>query len=175
MNIRRLQRHEIPRMWEIDRREYIANVYRLRDGALVLEKHDFKVPGWPPGRREEVTPIFYAALDRGGCAWGAFDRDVIAAGAVLDARFFGSGGDTLQLDWLHVSRDYRMHGLGTALFETAAARAKALGAARMYVSATPSQNSVDFYMRRGCRLASEVNPELFALEPEDIHLELFLG
>ena len=45
---------------------------------------------------------------------------------------------------------------------------------KLYVSATPSENTILFYLSFGCKLASEVDPELFALEPEDIHLELVL-
>jgi predicted N-acetyltransferase YhbS len=171
MIIRPLERQELPRLWEIDRREYIASIYRLVDGALVLDRHDFEVPGWAPGNREHQEPILLDCLEHGGSAWGAFEGDVIAGGAVLERRFMGSAKDTLQLKWLHVGRDYRKQGLGTALFEKAGEAARALGAAKMYISATPSENSVDFYIRRGCRLATEVDPELFALEPEDIHLE----
>jgi GNAT superfamily N-acetyltransferase len=161
-------------MWEIDRREYIPNIYRLRDGVLELEAHNFDVPGWPPGEQQTYLPRLLAALDRGGFAWAAFDGDVIAGGAVLDARFFGSRKDTLQLEWLHVGRDFRKHGVGATLFEKAASAARGLGAAKMYITATPSENTVNFYMRRGCVLATEIDPDLFALEPEDIHLEYVL-
>ena len=50
-------------------------------------------------------------------------------------------------------------------------KARSLGAKKLYISATPSENTVNYYMRLGCILAAEINPELFALEPEDIHLE----
>jgi hypothetical protein len=40
----------------------------------------------------------------------------------------------------------------------------------MYVSATPTGSAVGFYLGRGCRLADPVHPDLFAQEPEDIHL-----
>jgi len=40
----------------------------------------------------------------------------------------------------------------------------------MYVSATPTESAVGFYLRQGCRLAQPVHPELFAAEPEDVHL-----
>jgi hypothetical protein len=65
-----LERHEIPRMWEIDRREYIANIYRLRDGALVLEPHNFDVPGSPVTSRRsyDARPGFMRPI---GCAIGA--------------------------------------------------------------------------------------------------------
>ncbi len=171
MNIRLLRREEIPLLWQIDRREYIANIYRLRGGALVLEPHDFEVPGWPPGQQETQMPLLHACYDHGGCGWAAFDDGTIAGAAVLDAKLFGTRRDTLQLEWLHVGRDYRGRGLGASLFGKAAQRAKELGAAKLYISATPSENTVHFYQRRGCVLATEVDPELFAMEPEDIHLE----
>ena len=39
----------------------------------------------------------------------------------------------------------------------------------MYVSATPSENTIHYYPRRGCVLAHQPDPELLALGPEDIH------
>jgi hypothetical protein len=44
----------------------------------------------------------------------------------------------------------------------------------MYVSASSSRSTVDFYLRRGMRLAQPPDPALAALEPADIHLELEL-
>ena len=49
MNIRPLQRAELPLIWQIDRREVIENIYYLRDGKLFLETEHYDVPGWPPG------------------------------------------------------------------------------------------------------------------------------
>jgi hypothetical protein len=46
-----------------------------------------------------------------------------------------------------------------------------MNARRLYISATPSENTVNFYLRQGCVLARQIDPELFELEPEDIHLE----
>ena len=48
--------------------------------------------------------------------------------------------------------------------------AVANGAESIYVSATPTESAVGFYLRQGCRLAHPVHPDLFAAEPEDIHL-----
>jgi hypothetical protein len=44
----------------------------------------------------------------------------------------------------------------------------------MYVSATPSESAVGFYLKHGFRLAIEPIPELFEEEPEDIHMLLDL-
>ena len=77
----------------------------------------------------------------------------------------------LQLEFLHVGQQHRGASLGRTLFEKALARARELGARRLYVSATPSENTIGFYLRRGCRVTDDVDAALFELEPEDIHLE----
>lgn len=40
----------------------------------------------------------------------------------------------------------------------------------MVVSATPSENTVRFYMGCGYRPTAEPVPELVELEPEDVHM-----
>ncbi len=84
---------------------------------------------------------------------------------------------TLQpgLGWLvllHVSNGRRRSGVGQALWSAAISVARKSGASAMYVSATPTGSAVQFYLKQGCKLAEpdEIIPELFALEPDDIHL-----
>ena len=176
MEIKELERDEIERVRDIDRREVIEGVYYHRDGRLVLvpERHD--VVGWPPGALEEHISSLRACLDQGGVIFGAFSEDGRLQGiAAVGDRFFGTAADRLQLVFLHVSDGARGQGLGSRLFAMAAHRAQACGARVLYVSATPSENTVDFYLGRGCRVADEVDAELFALEPEDIHLEYVLS
>lgn len=174
MLLRALRRKEIARVWEIDRREFIENVYRVENGILVLQPHDFDAPGWPEGEAEKYTPILLGCFDRDGWFYGAFDDGRLVAAAALDSKFIGIRKDQLQLRFLHVSRAYRNRGLGAKLFRLAKTTARERGARRLYVSATPSERTVNFYLRRGCIVAREPDPELFALEPEDIHLELAL-
>jgi len=172
ISTKQLTREEIAQVWDVDRSEFIENLYRLQGGRLVPESHNFDVPGWPPGEAEKYTPILLDCFDHGGWFEGAFDDGRLVAAAVLESRFIGKRRDQLQLPFLHVSRPYRNRGLGAKLFRLAIAAARERGAARLYVSATPSENTVNFYMRLGCVLAAEPDPELLALEPEDIHLEL---
>ncbi len=171
MSIRLLQRTEIPLIWHIDRREVIENVYYLREGKLILEPEHYDMQGWPPGEAENYTPLLLDCYDRGGMFWGAFENDKLVGVSILESKFIGSGRDMLQLKFLHVSRDCRKQGLGTQLFNIAVQKARELGAKKLYISATPSENTVNYYSRLGCVLATELDPELFALEPEDIHLE----
>jgi len=169
--IRELAREEIETIWGIDRSEVIENVYYMRDGALVLEAEDYHMREWPPGEAELYTPILSDCLDRGGTFYGAFEGSEMVGAAVLESRFIGKAQDQLQLKFLHVSSGHRKIGLGKTLFEKAVKRAKELGAKRLYVAATPSENTVDFYLHLGCEVTGETNQELFELEPEDIHLE----
>jgi predicted N-acetyltransferase YhbS len=171
MNIRLLQREEIPAIWQIDRREIVENTYSLEGGKLVLKPDYFDIGGWPPGEAELYTPILLDCYDRGGTFWGAFEDDLLIGVAILDSKLIGTQRDTLQLKFLHVSRDYRKRGIASALFRLAVEKAKALGARKLYISATPSESTINYYTRLGCVLATEIDPELFALEPEDIHLE----
>jgi GNAT superfamily N-acetyltransferase len=168
---RRLQREEIGLLWTIDRGELVERIYELRDGRLVLRPHFFDIPGWPPGEPAKAMPLLEASFDRGGVFRGVFDGPRLIGAAVIDTRRLGPAADLVQLSFLHVGREHRRLGLGAELFEAAHAVAASLGAAGLYVSATPSENTVDFYRRRGCRVTPDADPELLALEPEDIHLE----
>jgi predicted N-acetyltransferase YhbS len=171
MLIRELVRDEIEQIWDIDRREVIEAVYYLVDGQLVLRPEHYDMQGWPPGEAEKYTPILLENYDRGGVFFGAFEDGRLVGVAVLEKKFIGQPRDQLQLSFLHVSRDYRGKGVGKRLFELAKEHARQMGASRLYVSATPSEHTVNFYLSLGCTVALLPDPELFAREPEDIHLE----
>lgn len=175
MNIRLLQREEFSFIWQIDRREIVENIYVLNDGELELKPDYFDIQGWPSGEEEHYTPILLDCYDRGGLFWGAFENDSLVGVAILESKFIGTHHDTLQLKFLHVSRDYRGRGIASTLFKLAVEKAMELGATKLYISATPSEHTVNYYTRLGCELAAEIDPELFALEPEDIHLEYVIS
>jgi predicted N-acetyltransferase YhbS len=171
-SLRELLREEIEQVWNIDRSEVIEGLYHLEDGTLVLRRQHIEVSGWPPGEAEKYTPILLDCFDRGGWFYGAFDDARLVGVVVLENRFIGRNKDQLQLKFLHVSHSYRNRGLGAKLFKLATITARERGARRLYISATPSENTINFYTRLGCTIAEEPDPELFELEPEDIHLEL---
>jgi len=175
MRIQELTRKQVEQIWAIDRREIIDCVYYFEDGQLVLKPEHYDMQGWPPGEPEKYTPILHDCFDRGGTFYGAFEGSKLVGVAVLESRFMGRHRDQLQLTFLHVGHSYRKTGLGRELFEKAVEKARATcGARKLYVSATPSENTVNFYLHLGCVVTQEVDPQLFALEPEDIHLEYHL-
>ncbi|MGH0035706.1 MAG: GNAT family N-acetyltransferase [Myxococcota bacterium] len=171
MKSRTLEREELDLLWSIDRSERVDRVYRFENGRLVLvpERHDTR--GWPPGEPERDGALIRDCFDHGGTVYGVFEGATLVGAAVLESRFIGRAGDQLQLKFLHVGRRHRGAGVGHMLFDQVVARARELGARKLYVSATPSENTIRFYLGRGCRVAEEVDAALFALEPEDIHLE----
>ena len=173
--IRVLTRDQVENVWEIDRSEVIEGVYYLEDGELVLKAEHYDMQGWPPGEPALYTPMLYDCFDRGGTFYGAFDAAEMVGAAVLESKFIGGQRDQLQLKFLHVSRAYRGQGLGKTLFEKTVGRAREMGARKLYVSATPSESTVTFYLNLGCVVAREVDAELFELEPEDIHLEYVIS
>jgi len=167
---RDLRREEIPAIWGIDRRERVESIFVARPDGLELQPDPFDVSGWSAAKPAEMTPVFEAAFDAGSWFCGAFEDQRLVGIAVLEHEFFGADGRTLQLSFLHVSAETRGTGVGKELFELARGEAKARGAARIYVSATPSERTVRFYLARGCEVLAEPDQRLFELEPEDIHL-----
>ena len=172
---RKLSRDDIKELWTIDRSEVIDAVYYLENGALVLRAKHHDMRGWPPGEAEKYTPILEACYDQGGWFYGLFDDRQLIGAAVLASHFVGKTGDQLQLKFLHISRTYRNRGWGQQLFDWAKSEAHQRGAKSLYISATPSEHTIGFYLRLGCRVTREPDAELFELEPEDIHLECALA
>jgi ribosomal protein S18 acetylase RimI-like enzyme len=102
----------------------------------------------------------------------------VALGAFAGERLVGIGimvphirPGIAQLAFLHVSNGYRVRGIGRHLSDELERVACEQGDARMVVSATPSLNTVRFYRRRGFEPMEEPLPELYELEPEDVHME----
>ncbi len=168
---RELTRDEIDAVWTIDRSEVIDRVYRVEQGALVLEDQRHHLHGWPEGEAEKATPGLHSCFERGGWFYGMFEGEALVGVVILDSARLGSTRDQLQLKFLYVDCAHRATGMGKRLFTLARDTARERGAKRLYISATPSENTIDFYRRRGCTLIAEPDAHLFALEPEDIHLE----
>jgi GNAT superfamily N-acetyltransferase len=171
---RRLEAIDVDKFRGIDRSEYIDAIYYFREGELVLEPEVYNMKGFPPGELEKIIEETRELIERGGTVYGAFMGDTLVGASSVECDFIGSSRDTLQMPILHISKSYRGLGVGQTLMKLVIERARELGARKLYVSATPSRHTVHFYQRIGCVLASEIDPVLFAKEPEDIHLELVL-
>ena len=170
LQTRALARHEIERIWRIDRSEVHHHVYTLHGGDLVRAPAYFELRGWPAEQVSEDTPRLYACFERGGSFIGMFVGEELVGVAVVDTLPLGVEQDQLQLKYLYVSKPYRGRGVGKRLFGQAKTDAQRRGAKALYISATPTQNTVDFYRHCGAVIAARPDPELYALEPQDIHM-----
>jgi GNAT superfamily N-acetyltransferase len=168
--MRLLRRDEVELIWGIDRSEVHHHTYELRGGELVRTPNYFEIPGWRPDTVEKETPRLLDCFDRGGTFLGVFDAEALIGVGVLESARVGRAGDQIQLAYLYVSRAHRGRGVGMQLFEAAVSFAREAGASALYISATPTENTVEFYLNRGCVLAPEPDPRLLAAEPDDIHL-----
>lgn len=172
--IRELAVSDLCRIGEIDRSEHISQQYKSRGGALELAEVEIRAPRWgePGGHTvEQCIESWKPLLDAGGVLLGAFDGDRFVGFAIYQP-FLSEGVANLAV--LHVTRTCRRKGVGCALTNEVVQRACAAGARRLYVSATPTRATVDFYMKQGFEPLAAPNERLFALEPDDIHMELRL-
>jgi predicted N-acetyltransferase YhbS len=170
MDMRLLTRDEVELIWTIDRSEVHHHTYEVHGGQLVRTPKYLEIPGWRADAVENETPVLLDCFDRGGTFLGVFDAEALIGMGVLESARVGRAGDQMQLAYLYVSRAFRGRGVGTQLFEAALSFAREAGANALYVSATPTENTVDFYLNRGCILARESDPGLLSAEPDDIHL-----
>ena len=166
-----MSKEELHRVGELDRREFIEYAYYHQDNKLELKKVDWTVPEWSDEEKSKYHQSLLELHQRGGYILGAFDDTNIAGIVALDIEFFGSTMEQLNLDGLWVSQPYRNQGVGRQLVHFVKQHAKTLGAKFLYVSATKSKKTVEFYMSCGFQLAKVIDQRLFELEPEDIHME----
>jgi GNAT superfamily N-acetyltransferase len=170
--IRRLPNEDIRRAGEVDRSEHITTGYVFKNGVLESQQVDWRVPRWsadPSVGFNVISRIegWKRVLDRGGILLGALDGDRLAGFAVMLPAL--SDGMS-QLAALFVDRGYRRKGVATRLVREVENLALEAGATRLYVSAIPSGSAVGFYLRHGFEPTQDVNEDLFALEPDDIHM-----
>lgn len=172
IEIRRLSRAELSRVGEIDRTERIEVLYVQRGTRLVERAGDWSARAWDPvGQGEHSVAAQQAALehyvDAGATALGAFaGRRLVGIGLVLPHLRPG----VAQLPFLYVSDGFRAKGIGRRLSDELERIAREANDTEIVVSATPSENTVRFYRARGYELMPEPLPELFELEPEDVHM-----
>lgn len=172
MEYRWLVSGEMYRLKEIDRTEKIRIGYVVENGRLHKSDVNWDTPTFfLEGEGEHtVSHQVEFCLDHlraGGRSMGAFHGEKLVGVCVMRPNIRRG---MAQLAFLHVSNGYRRQGIGSHLMREVIKEAKTSGADRVYVSATPSGSAVGFYLSHGFEHVEDVIPELFDLEPEDLHL-----
>ena len=173
MEIRRLAGTELSRVVEIDRTERIELIYEQRGTELLARRGNWSASAWArDGHGEHSVATQQDALgryaDAGGIALGAFAGGQLVGIGVIVPHLRPA---TAQLAFLHVTAASRAAGIGSRLCDDLELMARDGGDSEVVVSATPSENTVRFYLGRGYELMAEPLPELFEREPEDVHMK----
>jgi GNAT superfamily N-acetyltransferase len=169
---RSMEPDEIDRMREIDRTETVRIGYSCEAAQLERMSVDWEIPNFlleDTGEHSLAHQIDFCRghLNAGGCMIGAFDGHRMVGIGVLRPELRPG---LAQLAYLQVTNGYRRQGVASRLAEKLFQYAAAIGADHVYVSATPSGSAVGFYLRQGFSPVEQPLPELYALEPEDIHM-----
>ncbi|MFN7573408.1 MAG: GNAT family N-acetyltransferase [Betaproteobacteria bacterium] len=171
MLIRQMALAELGRIGEIDRSERITQQYKRHGGILELIDVDIDAPRWGgPGAWtvQQYVDSWKPVLDGGGVLLGAFDGDRLVGFAIYAPLL---SGRLANLAALYVSRSYRRKGIARGLTDEVVSLARADGASRLYVSATPTRGTVDFYLEQGFEALVTPDARMLALEPDDVHME----
>jgi len=156
----------------LDRSEVIRTGYEMQNGELVKTTVEWNVPSFfleGEGEHSVAEQIQFCRshLKKGGQMIGAFDGEKLIGVGLLTPEV---RPEIAQLAYLQVTSVYRRMGIATRIVHSLIEWASIAGARQIYVSATPSESAVDFYLGEGFSPVDEPLPELFELEPEDIHM-----
>ena len=176
VELRRLARTELSRVAEIDRTERIDVMYDQHGTQLVARHGNWRASAWDPEGHgahsvEAQMHTLEHYVDAGGIALGAFSGGRLVGIGVVVPHLRPA---IAQIAFLHVSEAFRAGGIGGRLSDELEQISRGANDSEMVVSATPSENTVRFYLGRGYELMAQPLPDLFGLEPEDVHMRKVL-
>lgn len=174
LTYRTLQATELSRIKHIQRQEVIRTGYEVRNNQLIEKKvfwdaGNFETEGHGPNSLNHQIAFCQNHMSQGATTMGAFSQQLLVGIAVLTPNIRPG---LSQLAYLYVSHDFRRKGIASKLLKRLLPVAIEKGSTHIYVSATPSQSAVGFYQSQGFQRVDEPDPQLYALEPEDIHMIL---
>ncbi|RSN88139.1 GNAT family N-acetyltransferase [Acinetobacter pittii] len=171
MILRSLQSSEIDLIWQqISRRELITQNYIQKQQQLELVDCFFDVQNWDSYHLENDPPKLKQLFEQGSIFVGAFNASEKLVGvSVVSNQVITDYPHAKLLHYFYVDADQQGQGIGAKLMQAAKESAKQLGAKQLYISATPTRRTVDFYIKHGAEPLSAPDQQLWQLEPEDIH------
>ena len=167
--IRDMRLDEIGRIAEIDRMEHVDAFYRQSGCDIRLEPITPFDGGWLD--LPETIEFCRDHMRRGARAIGAFEGEALVGIVMVTPSI---APEMAQLSFLHVTASWRRKGLASRLFAEAKAEVVRGEHRKIYVTATPTRSAVGFYLNAGFKPTQDILPELFELEPEDIHMIMVL-
>ena len=164
--IRQLENDDLTQVTHIDTSETGTQLYQANGDQLQIIEEDWQRPQWD-AETWQRTLARWAETLKSDLYLGAYEGDRLVGLAGLRYQLTPA---MAQLTVLYVSRTHRHQGVATQLTQELFRLSRAAGAQRIYVSSMPSIPAVHFYMSQGFQPTTEPDPQLFALEPEDVHM-----
>ncbi|MDE6725833.1 MAG: GNAT family N-acetyltransferase [Ruminiclostridium sp.] len=152
------------------RHQVVNDCYRKIEGKWVIKPDPF-IDDWTQADYEFLVKCLKNTVETGGTVFGAFINGQLKGFSSLKSGFFGGDNKYLDLSSIHVSEDMRGKGIGRKLFFEIKARAKEMGAKKLYISSHSAVESQRFYQAMGCVEAKEYDAAHAEKEPFDCQLE----
>ena len=146
-----------------NRQQEITRIYVRKDEKYVLEEQ----PGmmdWSIDKKREVALdlvdskyISYLALEEGKIiGFMRLVKELISERMILDL--------------IQVDKNFRGQGIGCILWEKAVEEARLNGARELYISACPSEETINFYRAMGADVTDNPILSIANDEPDDLQL-----
>ena len=152
------------------RHQKVVKCWRKERGKWVIRDDPF-IDDWGEREYQYLVKCLKHTVASGGLMYGAFKDGELKWFSSVEAEFFGSKKEYLDLSCIHVSEELRGEGIGKKLFLAAARWAREKGAKKLYISGHSAVETQAFYKALGCVEAKEYNKKHVDLEPYDCQLE----
>lgn len=171
IELRPLESTEIDLIWShIDRRELITQMYWQNQDELEAYDCHHDVEAWDKEMLRKDPADLKKAYAQGAAFIGAWAGQQLVGICVVARRPVESISGAHLLKYFYIDANHRSLGIGTKLMRAALESVQAFHGDALYISSIPTCNTVDFYINQGAELLVVPDPDLFELEPEDVHL-----
>ncbi len=128
---------------------------------------------WQKEKRIWITEYLCQQIERGGSVVAAFDSNNLVGFCCVDGCLAGITAMYANLTMLFVDDKWKRRGIGKKLFHNICMCAVKMGADKLFISAIPSFETVEFYFNMGCIDTKEIITEYIDTD-QDRYLEYLL-
>lgn len=152
----RLSEDTIPRnlLLNFQHDQIIARKFvKQGDAWIITESSEMRT--WDQDKRVWITEYLKQQIGRGGFAAGAFENGVCIGFGSMDGYLRGRTAEYANFTMLFVDDRWKRKGIGSRLFQEIAKCAREKGAKKLFLSAIPAVETIQFYLSLGCVDAEE--------------------
>lgn len=156
-------------LMNFNREQMITQKWVKKDGDWKIYDTS-ELREWNLEKRVWITEYMCQQINRGGTVLGAFYNNILVGFCCLDGVLLGQSSKYANLTMLFVDDNWKRKGVGKILFQEICRYAIVLGAEKIFISAIPSVETIEFYFKMNCTDATEII-EVFVDSENDRYLE----